>query len=223
MRDLSPLETSLGVKFTDIALLNQALVHRSYLNENPEFELGHTERLEFLGDAVLELVVTEYLYNNYPNQLSGGQRQRVAIARALINKPQVVICDEPTSALDVSVQSQILNLLQDLRDEFGLTYILISHNLAIVEHMATRVAVMYVGQLVELAPTRTIFDQPMHPYTNALLSAIPRVDPDKAFHPEKLPGEIPNPANLPPGCRFHTRCPFAQERCRSQAPEWRLF
>jgi peptide/nickel transport system ATP-binding protein len=158
------------------------------------------------------------LYRNYPNQLSGGQRQRVAIARALINRPQVVICDEPTSALDVSVQSQILNLLQDLRRELGLTYVLISHNLAVVEHIATRVAVMYLGRVVEEAETETLFANPLHPYTQALLTSVLTPEPGLGVPDTQLGATFPNPVDPPSGCTFHPRCAQALAHCPQVLP-----
>jgi peptide/nickel transport system ATP-binding protein len=159
------------------------------------------------------------LANSYPNQLSGGQRQRVAVARALIMRPDVVVCDEPTSALDVSVQSQILNLLLDLRTEFGLTYILISHNLSVVEHMALRVAVMYLGRIVEEAPTADLFQSPRHPYTRALLDSVLTPEPEKGLPETHLGIAYPNPIDPPPGCTFHPRCLCAQDVCRKNPPQ----
>lgn len=158
------------------------------------------------------------LGNSYPSQLSGGQRQRVAVARALIMHPDVVVCDEPTSALDVSVQSQILNLLLDLRKELGLTYILISHNLSVVEHMASRVAVMYLGRIVEQAPTADLFRSPRHPYTRALLDSVLTPEPDKGLPETHLGIAYPNPIDPPPGCTFHPRCSHAKDLCRIKPP-----
>ena len=171
------------------------------------------------AEEMMELVgLPRRVFNNYPNQLSGGQRQRVAIARALINRPKIVICDEPTSALDVSVQSQILNLLQDLRSERGLTYLLISHNLAVVEHIATRVAVMYLGRIVEQTNNEDLFKAARHPYSEALLGSVLTPDPRLGVPDTHLGAAYPNPLEMPSGCTFHPRCPKAMPHCSQTAP-----
>lgn len=185
-------------------------------------------RVHNIGDATsrdkslretLELVgLPARVLNTYPSQMSGGQRQRVAIARALIMHPEIVICDEPTSALDVSVQSQILNLLNDLREEFGLTYLFISHDLAVVEHLATRVAVMYLGRIVEEADVADLFEAPRHPYSRALLNSVLTPDPSQGVPDTQLGAAYPNPIDPPSGCHFHPRCPFAQDHCKAKAP-----
>jgi peptide/nickel transport system ATP-binding protein len=187
---------------------------------------GVARRTE-LTDRVAELLQVvglrpEYM-SRYPHAFSGGQRQRIGIARALALNPQLIVCDEPVSALDVSIQAQILNLLQDLQARFKLTYLFVAHDLSVVEHISDRVAVMYVGKLVESAPTSRLFLNPQHPYTEALLSAVPRPDPRARREPIVLTGEVADPANPPPGCAFHPRCRYAVERCKQEVPELRAL
>ncbi len=178
-------------------------------------------------DYVLSIMeqcgLRDYYYERYPHEFSGGQRQRICIARALSVNPKLVICDEPVSALDVSIQAQIINLLKHLQQQRGLTYVFISHDLSVVKHISDRIGVMYLGSMVEFGSKKSIFSNPMHPYTKALFSAVPNPNPDVKMDRIVLKGDIPSPANPPKGCKFHTRCPVAQEICKHIAPKYREY
>lgn len=180
-----------------------------------------TDVNEKVSDVIERCGLAPYHIRRYPHEFSGGQRQRIGIARALALNPEFIVCDEPVSALDVSIQSQVINLLMDLQEERELTYLFISHDLSVVKHISDRIGVMYLGSIVELAPKNDLYKEPLHPYTQALLSAIPVPDPTAKKNRIILRGDIPSPANPPAGCRFHTRCPYVMDKCKTIVPEFK--
>ncbi len=206
---------SLNPRWTVEDIVGEPLLEHEILVDEAHIRERVGELLLSVGLSPLDMV-------KYPHQFSGGQRQRISIARALATQPEFLVCDEPTSALDVSVQAQVLNIMKDLQRKQGLTYLFISHNLAVVRHVSDQVGVMYLGRLVELADKHTLFDTPRHPYTRMLLDAIPKMhDTGRARTP--VSGEVPNPLNPPGGCTFHPRCPHANARCQSERPEFKLI
>ena len=221
-KQMLPYRQRMQMIFQDpYASLNPSKTVRQTLKEPLRFhhkKITAVEIDERLAEVMEQVGVNPAWRDRFPHEFSGGQRQRIAIARALVIDPEFIVADEPVSALDVSIQAQILNLLMDAQDQRGLTYLFITHDLSVVRHVATRVAVMYLGTLCELATTKELYDTSYHPYTRALLSAIPRVDGKKSKY-IKLPGEIPTPIDLPSGCVFHGRCIHADDRCKCEVPE----
>jgi oligopeptide transport system ATP-binding protein len=208
---------SLNPRWTISAIISEPLrVHHLLSNQQ--------ERTERVRELLRLVGLSPSHLNRFPHEFSGGQRQRIGVARALASDPKFIVCDEPISALDVSIQAQVVNLLEDLQDRLGLTYLFIAHDLSMVRHICDRVAVMYLGVIVELADRDELYDHPLHPYTTALLSAVPIPDPkkDRARRRIILVGDVPSPLNPPSGCRFHPRCPIAVEKCHLDVPEWRL-
>ena len=207
---------SLNPRWTVSSIITEPMrVHKLFASDR--------ERTERARELMGLVGLNPNLINRFPHEFSGGQRQRIGIARALASDPSFIVCDEPISALDVSIQAQVVNLLEELQDQFGLTYLFIAHDLSMVRHICDRVLVLYLGVMVELADRDELYEHPLHPYTQALLSAVPIPDPrkDRARKRTILTGDVPSPLNPPAGCRFHTRCPIAMDICRQQVPEWR--
>ncbi len=222
-QEMKPLRREMQIIFQDpFSSLNPRMTVMDIVAE--PLMIHGAPRDEELKGRVRELLEAVGLraqhMNRYPYAFSGGQRQRIGIARALALQPKLIVCDEPVSALDVSIQAQVINLLESLQADLGLTYLFIAHDLSVVEHISSRVAVMYLGNIVELASSEALYEAPLHPYTEALLSAVPRTDPDHVSSRIVLPGDVPDPSNPPPGCKFNPRCQYVKDICSQKAPEW---
>lgn len=209
--------SSLNPRFTVGQLISEALTAHNI------FKRGSQELEDYTLEIMDKCGLQPYMLHRYPHQFSGGQRQRIGIARALALQPKFVVCDEAVSALDVSIQSQIINLLMDLKDKANLTYLFISHDLSVVKFISDRVGVMYLGNIIELGDSDAIYDEPLHPYTVALLEAIPTCEEESQKELQVIEGDIPSPVDPPPGCKFHTRCKYATEKCRTEVPEFREY
>lgn len=223
-REMRNYRKDLQIIFQDpYASINPRQTVASVLTEAMEIQkvLPPNKRRQRVEELLETVGLLPYQADRFPHEFSGGQRQRIGIARALSVNPQLIICDEAVSALDVSIQAQVLNLLEELQDEFKLTYLFISHDLGVVRHISDRIIVMYLGKIMEIGDKKSLFENPKHPYTKALLSAIPVPDPDKKKERIVLRGDVPSPIDPPTGCRFHTRCPYATEKCVSDVPELR--
>ncbi len=224
--ELRAIRTDMQMIFQDPqACLNPRMTVGSIIAEplDEHTRLKRRQKRERVRELLDAVGMNPDFENRYPHEFSGGQRQRIGIARALALEPKFIVCDEPIAALDVSIQAQVVNLLEDLQNKHNLTYLFISHDLSMVRHIADRIAVMYLGRLVELAPRQQLYSMPRHPYTKALLSAVPEPDPAREALRERiiLKGDVPSPANPPSGCNFSTRCPIAEDKCRRETPAWR--